>query len=132
MRWASSPPPLQVKLLRALQEEEIRPLGETKARQVNVRVLAATARDLEREVRAGHFREDLFYRLNVVRVEVPPLRERQEDIPLLVDHFVRQLGQSLGKTAAGRQRRSARKARGLPVARQRAGSSKTSSSAPSF
>ena len=95
------PPSLQVKLLRALQEEEIRPLGETKARQVDVRVLAATARELEREVREGHFREDLFYRLNVVRVEVPPLRERQEDIPLLVDHFVRQLGQSLGKPLRG-------------------------------
>ena len=91
------PTPLQVKLLRVLQEEEVRPLGESKARPVNVRVIAATARDLDAEVEAGRFRDDLFYRLNVVRLSVPPLRERPKDISLLVDHFFAHFRDALGK-----------------------------------
>jgi two-component system response regulator AtoC len=88
---------LQVKLLRILQDEEVRPIGESKSRKVDVRVLAATARDLDREVADGRFREDLFYRLNVLRVRVPPLRDRREDIPLLVDHFLGYFREALGK-----------------------------------
>jgi two-component system response regulator AtoC len=82
------PVPLQVKLLRVLQEGEIRPVGHQGIRKVDVRVIAATARDLEQDVEAGQFREDLYYRLNVIRIHVPPLRERREDLePLILDLF---------------------------------------------
>lgn len=91
------PTALQVKLLRVLQEEEIRPVGETKPRSVDVRVIAATARDLDAELREGTFREDLFYRLDVVRLRVPPLRERPKDVPLLLDHFLEHFRATLGK-----------------------------------
>jgi two-component system response regulator HydG len=80
--------PSQAKLLRVLQDGEVRPVGEEKPRQVDVRVLAATHRDLEAEVKAGRFREDLFYRLNVVRLHVPPLRDRPDDVTLLARHFL--------------------------------------------
>jgi two-component system, NtrC family, response regulator HydG len=85
-------PALQVKLLRALQDGEIRPLGGSHATRVDARVLAATNRPLEQMIREGRFREDLFYRLNVIAVAVPALRERREDIPLLAEHFLDRFG----------------------------------------
>jgi len=92
---------LQSKLLRALQEGEIRPIGATQEKRVNVRIVAATNRNLEKEVAEGRFREDLYYRLKVFPIRVPPLRERREDIPLLADHFLQRYAQELGKPAAG-------------------------------
>lgn len=82
------PIPLQVKLLRALQEHEVTPIGATVPIKFDARIVAATNRNLEEEVAKGNFREDLFYRLNVIEVFLPPLRERREDIPLLVKHFI--------------------------------------------
>ncbi|MBU0968705.1 MAG: sigma-54 dependent transcriptional regulator [Proteobacteria bacterium] len=87
---------LQVKLLRALQEDEIRPLGDSKVVKVDVRIITATARTLGDMVNKGLFREDLFYRINVLTIEVPPLRERREDIPLLAEHFVQKYNIRLG------------------------------------
>jgi len=95
------PMALQVKLLRALQESTIRRLGDTKDRKVDVRVVAATVRDLKREVEASRFREDLYYRLNVLQIVVPPLRARREDIPMLVEHFVDRNNRRLGTSVRG-------------------------------
>ena len=92
---------LQAKLLRVLQEREVERLGGTRSMKVNVRILAATNLDLRRAVKERAFREDLFYRLNVVPVEMPPLRERREDIPLLVDHFIRKYNREFGKHVRG-------------------------------
>ena len=92
---------LQVKLLRVLQESTYRRLGETHDRKAEVRVVAASARDLEQECKAGRFREDLYFRLNVVSLTIPPLRQRREDIPILVDHFVARFNERLGTQVQG-------------------------------
>ncbi|MBN1849934.1 MAG: sigma-54-dependent Fis family transcriptional regulator [Deltaproteobacteria bacterium] len=92
---------LQVKLLRVLQEGEITPLGSTETRKIDVRVIAATARDLHTEVEAGRFREDLFYRIHVMTIHIPPLRERRGDIPLLIGYFIDRFNKKLDKNIEG-------------------------------
>jgi two-component system response regulator PilR (NtrC family) len=94
-------PALQVKLLRAIQEKRIRRVGGTKDEPVDVRIVAATNQNLEQAVAAGHFREDLYYRLNVIQVTLPPLRERVDDIPLLVMHFVEKYARELDRDVEG-------------------------------
>ena len=95
------PMPLQVKLLRALQEGEVRRVGDNVSRSIDVRVVAATARDLETDVADGKFRADLYYRVNVVRIHLPSLRERTEDVPELVRHFIDRFNRRLGLQIAG-------------------------------
>jgi transcriptional regulator with GAF, ATPase, and Fis domain len=93
------PPPLQGKLLRVLQEGEFERVGEGRTRKVDVRIIAATNKNISEEVSSGRFREDLYYRLNVFPIEVPPLREHKEDIPLLAAHFIRVFSQRLNRPA---------------------------------
>ncbi len=95
------PQHLQVKLLRALETKEILSIGNTTPRRIDVRVLAATNRQLKKEVEDGRFREDLFYRLNVMEIHIPPLRERPEDIPLLVEYFIKRHNPELKKNYHG-------------------------------
>ena len=94
-------PAMQVRLLRVLQERVFEPLGSVDSVSADVRVIAATNRRLETLVEEGSFRQDLYYRLNVIRLELPPLRDRREDIPLLVDHFIARFNRAQGRSVAG-------------------------------
>ena len=91
----------QVKLLRAVEHKQIIPVGSTEPVDINVRLIAATNKDLVKEIKAGRYREDLYYRMNVVGIHLPPLRDRKEDIPLLVEHFIRKYNTEMGRHCAG-------------------------------
>ena len=95
-------PATQVRLLRALQEREVIPVGSTEVRQVDVRILAATNSDLNEKIRRGSFRSDVYYRLNVIALHLPPLRERKDDIPLLARRFLNSFGAQEGKKVLGK------------------------------
>lgn len=92
---------LQAKLLRVIQEKEVRPLGDTKPHPIDVRIISASNRDIKFLIHQGQFREDLYYRLKVIDIELPPLRDRREDIPVLVQHFIQQFSKELGKNISG-------------------------------
>lgn len=98
---AELPVSMQVKLLRVLQERKVKPVGGISEREVDVRIVAATNRDLETEVEKSTFRQDLYYRLNVIQIRLPALRERREDLPLLVDHFIRKFSAEHGRNVVG-------------------------------
>ncbi len=91
----------QVKLLRAVEHRQVIPVGSTETVDIDLRLIAATNRDLFEEIKMGQFREDLYYRMNVVGIHIPPLRERKEDIPLLIEHFIKKYNAEMGKQCAG-------------------------------
>ena len=115
------PANIQVKLLRILQEREFERLGSNVTRHIDVRVIAATNQDLRAALEQGTFREDLYYRLNVVPIDIPPLRERKQDVPFLANHFLRKLAPDAGHPCRVHHRRSPGQADGLSLAGQRAG-----------
>ena len=121
---------MQVKLLRVLQERKVRGVGESRSRRIDVRVLAATNRVVEEDVKAGKFRQDLYYRLNVIRLEVPPLRDRREDVAELAKHFLERCAREHNKSMRGFSPDALRAldAYAFPAT---CASSRTSSSAPS-
>ncbi len=95
------PMELQVKILRVLEQQEVRKIGSVKSQEIDVRVIAATNRDLKEDINAGKFREDLFYRLSIMDIQLPPLRERNEDIPLLAENFITKFNQKMNKSVEG-------------------------------
>ena len=97
MRSATSPWPLQAKILRVLERGEIQPLGSEEPRQVDVRIVTATNRDLQERVAAGQFRQDLYWRINVITLELPPLRARRDDLPVLIRHFLDLAAEETGR-----------------------------------
>ncbi len=119
---------MQTGLLRTLQEKTVRPVGSAREEPIDVRIIAATNRDLSVMVEAGTFREDLFYRLNVIQVQIPPLRERKDDIPALIDHFLSRIRHPLPARAQGGRARGLADTLGLRVAGQRAAARSTSCS----
>jgi transcriptional regulator with GAF, ATPase, and Fis domain len=92
---------IQAKLLRVLQEREFTPVGGTKVKKVDIRLIAATNKNLEKMIKEETFREDLYYRLNIVPIYLPPLKERQEDIPMLASHFLKKYSEEMGKGTKG-------------------------------
>ncbi|GAB4390599.1 MAG: sigma-54 dependent transcriptional regulator [Thermodesulfovibrionales bacterium] len=95
------PPALQAKLLKVLESGEVIPLGDTKSRRSDIRLICATNQEIEKKIKEGAFREDLYYRINVIEITIPPLRERTDDIPLLVDHFIRKFARENQKEVKG-------------------------------
>jgi DNA-binding NtrC family response regulator len=95
------PPTLQAKLLRVIEERKVRPLGDTTSYPIDVRIISTTNRDIGKQIREGRFREDLYYRLKVIDIELPPLRDRKEDIPLIIQHFITKFNKNLKKNVSG-------------------------------
>lgn len=105
---------LQAKILRVLQDRVVTPVGASEGKRVDVRVIAATNKDLPRAIERGLFREDLYYRLNVITIPIPPLRERRDDIPLLVEHFIRKIGYTMGKKVTGVEKSALERLKAMP------------------